>query len=385
MTPTPILQLVNILGIGGAEGQFVERVRTIDPRKWRPIVACLKKTGPHLGELERAGIDPVEVPLAASLAHPRTALAVAELAGWMRREGVKLVHAQDFYTNLLAVPAARLAGAKVIVSRLDLAHWHGPRRRKALALATRLADCVQVNAHAIARQLVAEERLDAARIRYVGNGLDLARFDARRTRDPAPSLGVPPGAFVVTVVANLHPVKGQEDALAAVATLSSKLPDLHLVLVGDGDRRAPLEERARALGIADRVRFLGHRADVPAVLAASHVQLSTSYAEGLSNSIIEGMASRLPVIATAVGGSPELVADGERGLLVPPRSPLALARAIERLATDEGLRRRLGEAARAWVEAELELGANARAFDRLYEDVLLGRASSAGGEVRRSA
>lgn len=368
--PIPVLQLVNVLSLGGAEGQFLERVRTLDRRRYRPLVGVLKPEGPHLAELQRLGIEAQPVTLADSFAHPTTAWAVARLAAWIRREGVRLVHAQDFYTNLLAVPAARLAGAKVIVSRLDLAHWHGANRRRALAFVTRLADRVQVNALAIQRQLVAEERLDPARISLVPNGLDLARFDERLATAPASPLPLPEGARVVTIVANLHPVKGQEEAIDAVALLAPRLPDLHLVLVGEGERRPLLAERAAARGVGERVHLVGHRTDVPALLARSHVLVSSSHAEGLSNSVIEGMAARLPVVATGVGGTPELIADGKTGLLVPPRAPETLARALERVLAEPALARRLGNAARRFVEQELSVDRMARAFAALYDAVL---------------
>lgn len=369
---TPILHFVNILGIGGAEGQFVERVRSTDFRRWRPLVAAQKKSGPHLAEFQRLGLEPKEFPLAGSFAHPATLATVARLAAWMRLQGVRLVHAQDFYTNLIAVPAARLAGAKVIVSRLDLAHWHGPRRRKALALATKLADRVQVNAFAIRRQLIEEERIAPEKIEVVLNGIDLDRFDRRQKQPLAAQLPVPEGARLVTVVANLHPVKGQHDVVEALAQLAGRFPDVHLLCVGEGERREPILERARELGVADRVHLAGHRTDIPAILARTEILVSSSYAEGLSNSVIEGMAARLPVIATAVGGSPELVADGERGLLVPPRSPSRVAEALARLLDDAQLRERLGGAARRYVEGNLEIGTMARHFDRLYEATLAG-------------
>lgn len=374
--PMPILQLVNVLALGGAEGQFLERLRTLDRRRFRPLVAALKPEGPHLAELRRLGIEVQHVALAPSLAHPTTAWAVGRLAAWIRREGIRLVHAQDFYTNLLAVPAARLAGARVIVSRLDLAHWHGPNRRRALAWVSRLADRVQVNALAIQRQLVVEERLDPGRIAVVPNGIDLARFDGRTREAPAAPWPVPEGAPAVAIVANLHPVKAQEDAIEALALLSGRFPDLRLVLVGDGERRGFLSARAVARGVGARVHFLGHRTDVPAILARCRALVSTSHAEGLSNSVIEGMAARLPVVATAVGGTPELIRDDRTGLSVPPRSPPNLARALERVLADPALARRLGNAARRFVEQELTVERMARSFASLYETVVRGEGAA---------
>ncbi|AKU91292.1 glycosyltransferase [Vulgatibacter incomptus] len=368
--PSTVLHLVNILGVGGAEGQFVERVRMTDRGSFRPLVAALDTRGRHLPELRALGLEPAEFRLPRSFAHPMTFGTVARLAIWMRAQQVRLVHAQDFYTNLVAVPAARLAGAKVIVSRLDLAHWHGPRRRLALAWASRLADKVQVNAEAIARQLRVEEGIDPSRIVLVRNGIDLGRFDARAAAPLDMALPVPPGSLVAAVIANLHPIKGQEDVVQAVARLAPRFPSLHLVLVGEGERRGPIVRCAAALGISDHVHLLGHRADVPAILGRCRMLISSSYAEGLSNSVIEGMASRLPVVATAVGGTPELVDGRTRGLLVPPRSPARLADAIERLLEEPDEARAFGTRARAFVEEHLEIGHMAQRFNRLYEAVL---------------
>src|SRR5690606_7280372 len=148
----------------------------------------------------------------------------------------------------------------------------------------------------------------------------------------------------------------QEDVVAALAEIAGRFPDVHLLLVGEGERRPSIAARAEELGVAHRVHLLGHRTDVPAILAHCEVLISSSYAEGLSNSVIEGMAARLPVVATAVGGTPELVVDGERGLLVPPRAPARIARALAALLEDGALRARLGGAARRFVEEHLEIG-----------------------------
>ncbi|HEY0838689.1 MAG TPA: glycosyltransferase [Vulgatibacter sp.] len=370
MRPAKILHLVNILGVGGAEGQFVERVRTTDRRRFQPLVGALETSGRHLEALRAEGIEPVEFPLGPSFAHPATARTMARLAAWMRAREVKLVHAQDFYTNLLAVPAARIAGAKVIVSRLDLAHWHGTARRVALAAATRAADRVQVNAAAISRQLQEEERLDPRKVALVHNGIDLSRFDARADRPLDEALPLPPGACAITTVANLHPIKGQEDTVEALARLVGSYPSLHLLLVGAGERREAIAATAERLGVAERVHFLGHRADVPAILARTRILVSSSRAEGLSNSVIEGMAARLPIVATAVGGTPELIDGRTRGLLVPPSSPARMAEALAALLCDPERGRRLGHEARAFAERNLGIDVMSRSFDQLYDDVL---------------
>jgi glycosyltransferase involved in cell wall biosynthesis len=375
MSRKTILHLVNILGIGGAEGQFVERLRWLDARRHRSLVATLRRVGPNLATLTALGMEPKEFPLGPTLAHPRTAQVIGSIAALARRERVDLIHSQDFYTNLLAAPAAALCGAKLIVSRLDLAHWHGPRRRHALAWATRAADRVWANAWAIEHQLVREEGTAPSRIAVIENGIDLRRFDERAARGLEAPLPTEPGARLLVIVANLHPVKGQEDAIDALAFVASRHPDVHLVLVGEGDRREHLLARARARRLERRVHLLGHRMDVPAILARAELLISSSHAEGLSNSVIEGMAAGLPVIATAVGGNPELVQEGETGFVVPPHAPAALGERLERLLVDPGMGTRLGEAGRAAVEARFPIERMARRFEALYDEVLEDRPS----------
>jgi glycosyltransferase involved in cell wall biosynthesis len=167
-----------------------------------------------------------------------------------------------------------------------------------------------------------------------------------------------------------HPVKGQIDLLLAMKEVLRARPEARLVLVGDGVRRPHLERCARQLGIADRCHFLGHRRDGGAILARAALSVSSSHAEGISNAILEAMASRRPVVATAVGGSPEIVREGVSGFLVPPGAPAALARRIVDLLADPGLRARLGEEGRAIVLREFSIAQMRTSYDALYEELI---------------
>jgi glycosyltransferase involved in cell wall biosynthesis len=178
---------------------------------------------------------------------------------------------------------------------------------------------------------------------------------------------------VVVHVANMnHPVKRQEDLLQALAMLRREGRVLHAFLVGDGPRRLELERLAAELGVADTVHFLRHRTDVPALYARADFGVLCSSAEGMSNAVMEGMAAGLPMVVTRVGGNPELVADGERGLVVPPHEPTALCAAFRRLLEDRELGRRMGAEARAFVERELSLERMVRRHDAVYRRVTRG-------------
>jgi glycosyltransferase involved in cell wall biosynthesis len=366
----PLMMLVQNFFLGGTEGQAVGLFRRL-PAEYDAALACIIKDGPHLAAVRELGVEPLELPLRGSVAQLNTGAQIWRLAAALRRRRTRLVHAHDFYTALLAVPAARLAGAKVVVGRLDLGHWPTGLARALLVQATRHADGVVANAQAIADGLVAREQLPRGRIAVIPNGIDLAAFDARARAPLADALPARPGVKPFVHVANMtHPVKAQEDLFHAVRILKHDHPELAVWLVGDGPRRRHLEALALQLGVAERVHFLGHRTDVAAILKRAYGGVLCSHAEGLSNALIEYLAAALPSVATRVGGNGEVVSDGERGLLVPPRDPGALAAALERLLQDAELAQRLGPGGRAFVERELTVERLVDRHHRFYQQVL---------------
>ena len=364
--PTKVLVFQNRFLLGGQERQTVLNVLTMDRSRFEPVVACLRPDGELMADLTAAGIRPVVFDVGGSMARPRAALVVGRVALFLRQQGIALVHAQDLYSNTLGTLAAGLAGIPSIVTRVDLNHSVVGYKRPVLSWISRRADRVLVNALCI-RELAIREGVEPDRIVVVRNGLDLEAFDRGLRAEPGPPAPEPGG---IVCIANMHhPVKGQTDLLLAMHEVLRQRPEAHLVLVGDGVRRPHLERSARQLGIAGRCHFLGHRLDGPAILSRASIAVSASYSEGISNAILEGMASRLPVVATAVGGSPELVRDGVTGYLVPPGAPAALARRLVDLLASAPRRRRMGERGRRLVEREFGLEQMRRSYDALYEDL----------------
>ncbi len=364
--PARVLILQNRFRIGGQERQTVLNVRTMDRARYEPEVAVLHLDGEHLADLEAAGVRPLVFDVGGSLLRAGTAWQLLRLVRFIRERRVAVVHAQDVYTNVLGTLAAAAAQVPIIVTRVDLGHHLAGYRRRLLVLASRRADRVLVNALTI-RDLAIREGVQADRVAVVRNGVDLAELDRQASAAPAAPAPVA-GAFVN--VANLHhPVKGQGDLLQAFREVARGHPEARLVLVGDGVRRPLLEREARRLAIADKVHFLGHRRDVPAILARAMAGVSASHAEGISNAILEAMAMRLPVVATAVGGTPEIVREGQNGFLVPPGAPAALARRMADLLEREALRRRMGQAGRRIVEREFGVEQMRLSYDALYHEL----------------
>jgi glycosyltransferase involved in cell wall biosynthesis len=389
-TTTPVLHLVDRFWIGGSERQFVERLRR-HPPGFSAVVACLELSGEMLDQVRELGHLPLEFPLGGSLLRVNTAVQVARIAWVIRQRGVKIVHSTDFKTNLLGLAAARLAGVRSIVSRVDLGHlrrgfgkWH----RALEKLSARHADVVVANAEAVRRVCIEEEGCDPSRVVVVKNGLDLQRFDAAVKAGLQAPLPLPDGAPFVAIVGNLWPVKGHRVLVEAVGLLKGDLPGVRFLCAGDGPEKPLLERRLQELGIADRVLFIGHRLDVPAVLSRARAAALCSSAEGLSNALMEAMAARLPIIATRVGGNPELVRDGENGFLVPSGDPAALAaRLRDLLGGPEGRATEMGRRGRAQIESELTLEHLAEGNAALYRKALgmepvAGEAISSAGAAR---
>jgi glycosyltransferase involved in cell wall biosynthesis len=368
--PIRLAQFTNAFWLGGGEVQLVELVRSL-PESYAISVAALEAKGPLLDSVLEMGHAPAVFGLRGSAFGFNTLVQMKRFARWLRANRIQLVHAHDLYTALIAVPAAKIARCAVIVGRLDLVHWTGRLRRPAMRALTRAADHVIANAKAIQTMLVETEGIPAERVSVIYNGIDVGAFD-RRVRQglsvPLPATG---GAPVAVLVANMNdPVKRQEDFLLAVAEARNRFPDLQAFLVGDGQRRAQLEELAGGLQLKQVAHFLGHRIDVPAVLARATIGVLCSEREGLSNAVMEGMAGHLPMIVTNTGGNPELVMDRERGLVVSVRQPSELAAAMVKLLENPSASRRMGEAGRRFIEKEMGLSRMVLAHDLLYRSLL---------------
>jgi glycosyltransferase involved in cell wall biosynthesis len=249
---------------------------------------------------------------------------------------------------LVGVPAARLARVPVVAARRDLAHHISRGHRLALRLMLGGAQRVLANAGTVAAQAAQEDGVPASRLAIVPNGVDLERFDALAS--PPADLG--PGPNILVVARMNHPVKGHGDLVETAARVMRVRPDARFHIAGDGPCEADVRARVAAVGVEPVINFLGSRTDIPALLAAADIVHHPARAEGMPNAVIEAMAAGRPIVATAVGGVPEILAHGHTGLLVRPGDPDGAAAALLALLADPARAERMGRAARALIEAE---------------------------------
>jgi glycosyltransferase involved in cell wall biosynthesis len=364
------MKMVFDLRVGGTERQFVTVANRLDTSLFDMHLACLRRRGEFQGDIAHHPRGLVEYPIR-SLYHPATLMAQGRLLRDLRRQQIEIVHTYGFYPNLFATAVAKLAGAVAIASIRDQGDVWTPMQRKVQRWVLTLADAIVVNAEVV-RQILIRNGYDERKIFVIRNGLDTARFSQR-----APAgrlrreLGLPARGPIVATLCRLTEVKGVEHFLEAAVILSRRFPAARFLVAGDGPRREALERYAVALGLSGRVIFTGLRQDVPEFLSEIHISVLPSLSEALSNTVLESMAAGLPVVATRVGGNPELVEDGVSGMLVPPREPEALAAAVGRLIENPTLAQAMGRAARQRAQEHFSLERLTQETESLYLRLLL--------------
>ena len=365
-----VLQFLTLFGIGGTERQVLNLVQGLDTSRFGVEVACLKRWGALLPEMEATGVPITEYKTTSLYNHTAVWNQVRFLKH-LRKRHIEIVHTYGFHSNVFAIPAARLAGAAVVVASIrDTGEHLTPMQRRVEKLFCRMADCVVTNAEAVRKRLT-DEGYAAEKIVVIHNGIELTRY----ARKPAESglhreLGVPSNTPLVAVFARLNELKGIEYFLRAVAGLIHRFKHVRFLVVGDGSSRLELEKYAQQLGLTKHVVFLGFRLDVPTLLSEISVSVLPTLSEGLSNSLLEAMAASVPVVATRVGGNSEVVQGGITGLLVPPRDSEALGRAIAQFLDQPSLGTKFGLAGRERVTKRFALDQMTRATERLYEGLI---------------
>jgi L-malate glycosyltransferase len=371
-----LMKFVTLFAIGGTERQVVNIGKGLDPRRFDIQFACLNRVGEFLAECDARSWTIAEYKIRRLYGYA-TLKKQMEFGRSLRRLGIQVLHTYGFYPNVFAIPAARCAGVPVIIGSVrDTGDLYTPWQHQIQKACLRLADHVVMNAEAIKRDLLRRGYRED-RLTVIPNGIDFERFLVPYTGEAVRrEFNIPPGAPVVGMLSRLLRIKGFEYFFQAAALIAARVPQVRFLIVGDTkinhDYREELKRLVASLGLQDRVIFTGFRLDVPELLAAFSVSvLSSLGSEGLSNSLLESMAAAVPVVATRVGGSPEIVEDGVSGLLVPPADAHGLAGAICRLLEDKALAENLGRAGRRLVLSRYSLDRAVAATERLYRDLLL--------------
>ena len=348
-------------GLGGQELRILAEARWLGEHGWDALVACQPASRLH-AEAQRAGL-PAE---AVAMRGAGDAGACLRLRRLMRARGVALVHTHSSTDSWLAGLAARSLGLPVVRSR----HVSIPISRRG-ALVYRLAHRVVTSGEAV-RAIVVGAGIPAGRVASIPPGVDTRRFHAGVSGATVrEELGLGRAVPVVGLVANVRGSKGHNVLLEAAPAVLRAVPDARFLIVGDGVGFEEVRRRVREAGLERAVRMTGFRRDIPEVMAALDVLVLPSIkSEATSQVIPQALAVGTPVVASTVGGSPELVRDGQTGRLVPPGDAPALAEAIVALLRDPAAARAMARAGQAMVQARYTLEATMERTTAIYRELL---------------
>jgi glycosyltransferase involved in cell wall biosynthesis len=353
--------LIQHLGPGGSERQLFEIATNLDRGLFTPHVGCFRTDGVMDRRLRERGIPVLQLSIQ-SFASVSALSSTWRLARYFRRHGIRVVHAFDMPMACFGVPVARIARVPVVLSSQRGHRDAFPQRfRKLLRISDRLAHGVVVNCDFMARHL-REEGVPADRIRICRNGVDALVFVRR---EPPRS-----GKAVIGTVSVLRPEKGLTTLIEAFARVRGQRPDAQLIITGSGSELEGLKARARSLSIDLACHFEPATDDVPRALAALDIFVLPSLSEALSNSAMEAMAAGLCVIASRAGGNPELIADGETGLLFEIGDAEGLSNQILRVLADEALREKLGQAGARRMRDEFASADSVGKMQEIYTNYL---------------
>jgi glycosyltransferase involved in cell wall biosynthesis len=373
---------------GGAEHLALLIATRLDPERFDSIL-CVSRwplTGPWKGDPSaRPALDILEASPARFLPLKRRRkvdiAALTRLERFLRRERVDVLHSHKFGSNVWGTLVGRIARVPVVLAHEHTWSYEGQPLRRFLdrELIARGATRFIAVSREDRRRMSEVEGIDPARTLFIPNGV-LASPEPSG-RDVRAELGIARDTPVIGAVGVLRAQKALHVLLRALARLRELRPDIRLLIVGEGPERAGLEALAAELGIVDSVVFLGHRGDVPDVLRALDVAVSSSDFEGSPLAVMEYMDAALPIVATAVGWVPYLIESGVHGLLVPPGEPQALADAIAQALDEPERSREMGARAQERRRSEFDIDTLVRRLEALYIELLAERgvSSSARG------
>jgi glycosyltransferase involved in cell wall biosynthesis len=365
-----VVHLITDLSTGGSQTALARLVSRIDRARFEPSVICLKN-----GDTPLAGaIRSMDVPVAdLELTSPARLGGLVRLYRLLDDARPAIVHAWLFHAVFAARVLARMTGVPVVISARRNINLGSPLRELLNRWTAGLDDRVVAVSEAARGIEIARGGAPPEKVIVIPNGVDPAssiRSNASARSEVREALGVPPDSRLVATAGRLHPAKGIDCFLRASAIVSETRPHARFLVVGDGPDRAALERLSQDLGIRAKTLFLGERTDLSSLLAGIDLFVLASREEGMPNVVLEAMAAGLPVVATAAGGTAEIIENGTSGFLVPPGETAGIAAAAGKLLDDPSAASQIAAAALRRVAESFSIETTVRRTQDLYEELL---------------
>ncbi len=362
-----ILHLTTDSRIGGTERNIIFLATSLNKERFENIVVALMAGGSLIDELTRLNVEAYCVGMKSKF----DIMAIKRLYSIIKKSRVDILHTYLFHANLLGRLIGKLSGVPVIISSeecLDLER--GRFANLSNKITSRFCNRIVVVSDSVGKMLIARDRIPSYKIIRLYSGIEPADYNinidkVRKKKE----LGLTKDDIVIGAIGRLRQEKGHEYLIKAMVQVSNHLPNVKLLIVGDGHEEEKLMGLRDAMGLKDKVIFTGYRNDVPEILSILNLFVLPSLEEGLPLAVLEAMASGKGIVATRIGGTEELIEDGITGILVPPKDVCSLAQAIYELLKEPDKINRLGKAAQEVVRKKFSRNEMLRNYESLYEEL----------------
>ncbi len=325
---------------GGTEHFLVQLLQNVDRKKLEPYIICLEKKGEFLTKVQKLNINIYEFPIKDSLFNLKGIKVLVQITFFLYRNKIQILHTLADWANFIGTVAGKMAGVPVILaSQRNMGHWMVRKRYRLVSklIYKYLTHGVIVNAHAIKKSLIENFNINEAHIHVIHNGIAVNGVCGNNSVTQKRN-----GKIQIGYVGRLDYVKGVDILVEAARFVIDVFPETHFLIVGDGPEAGKIKSKVQSYRLNENFTFVGYQKDIFSFIKTIDCLVLPSRSEGFPNIILEAMACKLPVIATRVGGVPELVVDGKTGLLVDASDRFAMAKAIKKLCKDISLRQRMG-------------------------------------------
>lgn len=366
-----VLHIYQNSKIGGVQQQFLSLLKAYDRDVFNPIFCCLGPGEEISKEIERIDIETVA--LNRVRYHRFSPGIVRDLYILMKQKNIHIVRTHRYRANLYGRLAALLSGVPVKIISLHDNYRKDLRleRRIANKILLKVTDKIVAVSESIRRDIIKYDGIDSSKILVIPNGIDTERFKPEGNfANIREEFLINKSDIVIGFIGRIVSVKGLEYLIDALLFLKEEFKNIKLLITGEGSLLDSLYEKAKENNVHDSIIFTGKRRDIPDILSCTDIFVMPSIAEGLPNALLEAMAMGKPIVATEVGGIPEVIKNGHSGILVPARNPEALATAIKDLITNDQLAAKMGQTARNFVLKDYSIVEIAQKWQTLYLSIL---------------
>ena len=366
-----ILHIYQNSKIGGVQQQILNLLKAYNREVFNPIFCCLGPKEEIGKEIEGIGIDCI--PLNRSRYNRFSLGIVLDLHRLMKKKQIHIVRTHRYRSNFYGRLAAFLTGVPVIVASVhdNYRKDKRPARKMINRILSKITDKIVAVSEDVKKDIIRYDKTEVSKVMVITNGIDIEKFNPKGNfADIRKEFSIKEGAIVVGFVGRIVPAKGLQYLIDSIPYVKEEFKNIKLLIIGEGSIVAKLHEQAKEKKVYDNIIFTGRRRDIPDILSCIDIFVMPSIAEGLPNALLEAMAMGKPIVATEVGGIPEVIKNGVNGLLVPPRDPIALATAMKGLIGNDRLAAQMGYAARDLVLDKFSMRAITQKWQTLYLSIL---------------